>query len=161
MVLNQMTCNVPNCWSLLKSNKSSIAGFNRRVLHEVINTASDGGIKPLHVAALKGHRDSAVTLEFGSFCCSGHCGKWNHNRSYRCGEYSSPLCFMWRKHAMLPDMNSFGICFYELLIDKGASLAAVRSLRRTTTKSSTKVPSTFLCLPLMSVVKIDHYNGAG
>ncbi|KAG2296557.1 hypothetical protein Bca52824_043226 [Brassica carinata] len=56
----KMTCNVPNCWSLLKSNKSSIAGFNRSVLHEVINTASDGGIKPLHVAALKGHRDSAV-----------------------------------------------------------------------------------------------------
>ncbi|KAG5378349.1 hypothetical protein IGI04_026191 [Brassica rapa subsp. trilocularis] len=58
-----------NCWSRLKSNKSSVSGFDQSVLHEVINGASDKGITPLHVAAVKGHID--ITLGFGSFCCSG------------------------------------------------------------------------------------------
>ncbi|CAF2158172.1 unnamed protein product, partial [Brassica rapa subsp. narinosa] len=60
----------------LKSNKSSVSGFDQSVLHEVINGASDKGITPLHVAAVKGHID--ITLGFGSFCCSGHFGRLNH-----------------------------------------------------------------------------------
>ncbi|KAL0650141.1 hypothetical protein Bca4012_092832 [Brassica carinata] len=32
------------------------------VLHEVINGASDRGITPLHVAALKGHRETVQLL---------------------------------------------------------------------------------------------------
>ncbi|CAN7048790.1 unnamed protein product [Brassica rapa subsp. trilocularis] len=76
-----------NCWSRLKSNKSSVSGFDQSVLHEVINGASDKGITPLHVAAVKGHID--ITLGFGSFCCSGHFGRLNHNRSYNI--YSSNI----------------------------------------------------------------------
>ena len=67
------------------------------VLHEVINGASDKGITPLHVAAVKGHID--ITLGFGSFCCSGHFGRLNHNRSYNI--YSSNigdcLPFWWKQ----------------------------------------------------------------
>ncbi|CAN6893570.1 unnamed protein product [Brassica oleracea var. botrytis] len=47
---------------MLKSNKSSVSGFDQSVLHEVINGASDRGITPLHVAALKGHIETVQLL---------------------------------------------------------------------------------------------------
>ncbi|KAG5393229.1 hypothetical protein IGI04_023192 [Brassica rapa subsp. trilocularis] len=59
---------VPNCWSLVKTNKSSVSGFDQSILHEVINRASDRGITPLHVAALKGHMLTVqVLLDLGAF----------------------------------------------------------------------------------------------
>ncbi|CAG7870234.1 unnamed protein product [Brassica rapa] len=55
ILLSEYIPSVPNCWSLVKTNKSSVSGFDQSILHEVINRASDRGITPLHVAALKGH----------------------------------------------------------------------------------------------------------
>ncbi|KAH0922558.1 hypothetical protein HID58_022576 [Brassica napus] len=55
ILLSEYIPSVPNCLSLVKTNKSSVSGFDQSILHEVINRASDRGITPLHVAALKGH----------------------------------------------------------------------------------------------------------
>ncbi|KAF3538686.1 hypothetical protein F2Q69_00023888 [Brassica cretica] len=60
-----------NCWSLLTDNKSLVAGFDQKSIRWRNNT----------------QRDAAVTHEFGNFCCSVHCGRWNHNRSYRLLSY--------------------------------------------------------------------------
>ncbi|CAF1860120.1 unnamed protein product [Brassica napus] len=60
-----------NCWRLLTDNKSLVAGFDQKSIRWRNNT----------------QRDAAVTHEFGNFCCSVHCGRWNHNRSYRLLSY--------------------------------------------------------------------------
>ncbi|CAN6831875.1 unnamed protein product [Brassica oleracea] len=60
-----------NCWSLLTDNKFLVAGFDQKSIGWRNNT----------------QRDAAVTHEFGNFCCSVHCGRWNHNRSYRLLSY--------------------------------------------------------------------------
>ncbi|KAL0655641.1 hypothetical protein Bca4012_076225 [Brassica carinata] len=56
-------CNqFPNCWSLLKDNKSLVAGFDQKVL----------------ITEEQTQRHGAVTHEFGNFCCSVHCERLNH-----------------------------------------------------------------------------------
>ncbi|KAF2568995.1 hypothetical protein F2Q68_00026896 [Brassica cretica] len=49
------------------------------VLHGVINRATDGGIKPLHVAALKRHIERMqLLLDLGAFVAH-ITGRWNPN----------------------------------------------------------------------------------
>ncbi|CAE6124527.1 unnamed protein product [Arabidopsis arenosa] len=62
ILLSEYIPSVPNCWSLLKNKKYSVAGFDPSVLHDVINRAADGGITPLHVAALNGHIETMQLL---------------------------------------------------------------------------------------------------
>ncbi|KAG7552196.1 Ankyrin repeat-containing domain superfamily [Arabidopsis thaliana x Arabidopsis arenosa] len=62
ILLSEYIPSVPNCWSLLKNKKYSVAGFDPIVLHEVINRAADGLITPLHVAALNGHIETVQLL---------------------------------------------------------------------------------------------------
>ncbi|CAF2086030.1 BnaA06g19920D [Brassica napus] len=68
ILLSEYIPSVPNCLSLVKTNKSSVSGFDQSILHEVINRASDRGITPLHVAALKGHMLTVqVLFDLGAF----------------------------------------------------------------------------------------------
>ncbi|KAG7552279.1 Ankyrin repeat-containing domain [Arabidopsis thaliana x Arabidopsis arenosa] len=62
ILLSEYIPSVPNCWSLLKNKKYSVAGFDPSVLHDVINRAADGGITPLHGAALNGHIETVQLL---------------------------------------------------------------------------------------------------
>ncbi|KAF3509906.1 hypothetical protein F2Q69_00001661 [Brassica cretica] len=95
MVLNQMTCNVPNCWSLLKSNKSSIAGFNRRDTETVQLLLNLGAFVAQAIL------ENGTTIDLiGAGSTALHYASCGGN---------TQCC--------------------QLLIDKGASLAAVRSLR--------------------------------
>ncbi|KAL0681834.1 hypothetical protein Bca4012_048681 [Brassica carinata] len=172
ILLSEYIPSVPNCWSLLKNSKSSVSGFDPSVIQEVINRAADGGITPLHVAALNGHVETVqLLLDLGASLTQVTVE--DGTTIDLIGAGSTPL------HYASCGGNT-QCC--QLLIDKGASLAAINSngwtplmvarswhrncleevLNPTTEQPQSqlpKVPSPFLCLPLMSIVKIAQECG--
>ncbi|GAB4853616.1 E3 ubiquitin-protein ligase xbat32 [Ancistrocladus abbreviatus] len=56
---------IPNLWSLLQKKskrEESISDFNDSALYEVVNKPADGGITALHMAALNGHFETVQFL---------------------------------------------------------------------------------------------------
>ncbi|KAG2283073.1 hypothetical protein Bca52824_054293 [Brassica carinata] len=94
-----------NCWSLLTDNKSLVAGFDQKLKmsfnHKVIFRASDGGTthkETLQLLMNLGTSVAQFTVEDGT--------------TIDLIEYNSPLCFIWRRHAMLNQiMEQHGYSF--------------------------------------------------
>ncbi|KAG4187155.1 hypothetical protein ERO13_A08G087200v2 [Gossypium hirsutum] len=56
---------IPDCWNILKNkskDKESTSDFDESALREVINKPADGGVTALHMAALNGHVESVQLL---------------------------------------------------------------------------------------------------
>ncbi|KAI4335476.1 hypothetical protein L6164_014120 [Bauhinia variegata] len=161
---------IPQVWSMLqKSDDESILEFDQSGLHGVINRTADGGITALHMAALNGHVESVqLLLDFGASV--SEVTVEDGTTMDLIGAGSTPL------HYAACGGNA-QCC--QLLIAKGANLNAenvngstplmvARSWNRNWLEDilSTRpeerlqvLPSPYLSLPLMSIVRIARECG--
>ncbi|KAL4320230.1 hypothetical protein GQ457_18G004520 [Hibiscus cannabinus] len=163
---------ISNCWKILSNkseNKESTSDFDESALREVINKPADGGVTALHMAALNGNVESVqllldlgasvteVTVEDGTTI--DLIGPGSTALHYAACGGSAQCC--------------------QILIARGASITATnmngwsplmvaRSWRKNWLEEiltnqpegqSQALPSPFLSLPLMSIVKIARECG--
>lgn len=165
---------VPNFFSILRKesspNDESLAEPDEGALCEIINTPGDGGVTTLHMAALNGHIESVhLLLDLGASV--SNVTKQDGTTIDLIGAGSTPL------HYAACGGNP-RCC--QLLIARGASLTTenangwtplmvARSWRRDwlvdvlSQSPQSQIPplspSTYLCLPLMSIVNIARECG--
>ncbi|XAR66693.1 hypothetical protein NMG60_11013006 [Bertholletia excelsa] len=165
---------VPNVWNRLRETskkEDSIPEFDEgyRALHQIINRIADGGITALHMAALNGHVETVqLLLDLGASVSASTVE--DGTTIDLIGSGSTPL------HYAACGGNA-QCC--QILIARGASLTAENSngwtplmvarswhrgwleevLSNRPEQQPQLFPSPYLCLPLMSVVKIARICG--
>ncbi|CAJ2649670.1 E3 ubiquitin-protein ligase XBAT32 [Trifolium pratense] len=161
---------IPNFWAILQAgDRKSITEFDQRGICEVINKTSDGGITALHMAALNGHVETVqLLLDLGASL--SEVTVEDGTTIDLIGSGSTPL------HYAACGGNA-QCC--QLLIAKGASLTAenangwtplmvARSWHRSWLEDTLKsppaenlqvLPSPYLSLPIMSIMKIARECG--
>ncbi|KAK9697489.1 hypothetical protein RND81_08G040800 [Saponaria officinalis] len=167
LILADYIPSIPNIWNILKK-KSKIeyerTDFNSSALHQVINKPADGGITALHMAALNGHFEAVqLLLELGA------------SVTETTVEDGTTIDLIGAGSTALHYAACGGnVQCCQMLIEKGASMTAVntkgctplmvaRSWHRDSAAEmlSTRQrihlpssPSPYLCLPMMSIIKI-------
>lgn len=163
---------IPNIWNLLRNrsgNEESISEFDESALCQAINKPADGGITALHMASLNGHVESVqLLLDLGA------------SVSVLTVEDGSTIDLIGAGSTALHYAACGGnaqCC--QILIARGASLTAenangwsplmvARSWHRTWLEEILSIelggqpqilPSPYLSLPLMSIVKIARECG--
>ncbi|KAG4929726.1 hypothetical protein JHK86_046687 [Glycine max] len=161
LILADYIPSVPNFWNALQTgDHKSISEFDQSGLCEVINRTADGGITALHMAVLNGHAESVqLLLDLGASV--------------------SEVTVEDGTTIDLIGENSIAIRPSSLLIAKGANLTAenangwtplmvARSWRRDWLEDILKtppedplqvLPSPYISLPLMSIVRIARECG--
>lgn len=170
LILADYIPSVPNFWNALQTgDHKSISEFDQSGLCEVINRTADGGITALHMAALNGHVESVqLLLDLGASV--SEVTVEDGTTIDLIGSGSTPL------HYAACGGNQ-QCC--QLLIAKGANLTAenangwtplmvARSWRRDWLEDILKtppadplqvLPSPYISLPLMSIVRIARECG--
>ncbi|KAH0993284.1 hypothetical protein GBA52_004767 [Prunus armeniaca] len=132
----------PDFWSTLRnasSNEESIAEFNHDVLVQIINRPADGGITALHMAALNGHVESV--LEAQPYI------------TLHAEEMHSVV-----KGASLNAENANG--WTPLMVARSWHRDWLEEILSTEQQVQSQIlPSPYLSLPLMSIVKIARECG--
>ncbi|KAF5749463.1 E3 ubiquitin-protein ligase XBOS32 [Tripterygium wilfordii] len=171
LLLADFIPSITDCWNLLgegPDSNESISEFDKDALYEVINKPADGGITALHMAALNGHVETMqLLLDLGASVTETTAE--DGTTIDLIGAGSTPL------HYAACGGNA-QCC--QILIARGASLTAenangwtplmvARSWNRNleeifSTHSEQQfhvLPSPYICLPLMSIVKIARECG--
>ncbi|KAM1305402.1 E3 ubiquitin-protein ligase XBAT32-like isoform X5 [Malus sylvestris] len=171
LLLADYITSTPDFWTTLRnadSNEESITEFNHDVLFQIINRPADGGITALHMAALNGHIES-VQLLLGLGASVSKVTAQDGATVDLIGAGSTAL------HYAACGGNA-ECC--QILISRGSSLSAenangwtpvmvARSWHRdwleevlTTEEGQSQIlPSPYLSLPLMSIMKIARECG--
>ncbi|KAE8711232.1 E3 ubiquitin-protein ligase XBAT32 [Hibiscus syriacus] len=163
---------IPDCWKILSNksdNKESTSVFDEGALREVINKPADGGVTALHMAALNGHVESVqllldlgasvteVTVEDGTTI--DLIGPGSTALHYAaCGGNAQCCQILIARGANITATNANG----------WSPLLVARSWRKNWLEEilsnepdgqSQALPSPFLSLPLMSIIKIARECG--
>ncbi|KAA8535458.1 hypothetical protein F0562_030461 [Nyssa sinensis] len=163
---------IPNfCYILRKKsrNEEYISEFDESALYEVINRPSDGGITALHMAALNGHIDSVqllldlgasvseVTVEDGTTIdlIGAGCTPLHYAA---CGGNVQCCQILIARGASLTAENANG--WTPLMVARSWHRDSLEEILSTQPERQLQfLPSPYLCLPLLSIVKIARECG--
>ncbi|XP_019453910.1 PREDICTED: E3 ubiquitin-protein ligase XBAT32-like [Lupinus angustifolius] len=161
---------IPNFWTVLQTDDhESTIEFDQSGLHEVINRTADGGITALHMAALNGHVEtvqllldlgasvSEVTVEDGTTI--DLIGSGSTPLHYAaCGGNAQCCQLLIAKGANLNAENANG--WTPLMVARSWNKNSLEDILKAPPAEHLKVlPSPYLSLPLMSIVKIARECG--
>ncbi|GAA0165071.1 homeodomain transcription factor [Lithospermum erythrorhizon] len=163
---------IPNFWNIMQKrykNEKSVADFYKCALREVINRPADGGITALHMAALNRHSETVqllldlgasvieVTIDDGTtFDLMGAGSTPLHYAA--CGGNAQCCQLLVAKGASLTMENANG--WTPLMVAHPWHRNSLEEILTSQPESQQRVlPSPYLCLPLMSVVKIARECG--
>ncbi|KAJ7979536.1 E3 ubiquitin-protein ligase XBAT33 [Quillaja saponaria] len=161
---------IPNFWNILKGlDHESISDFDESALHEIINRPADGGITALHMAALNGHVESVqllldlgasvseVTVEDGTTI--DLIGSGSTPLHYAaCGGNAQCCHILISMGASLTAENANG--WTPLMVARSWNRNLLEDILSTRPENQLQVlPSPYLSLPLMSIVKIARECG--
>ncbi|KAI9072913.1 hypothetical protein K1719_045128 [Acacia pycnantha] len=161
---------VPDFWSKLqKGDHKSIPDFDESGLREVINKTSDGGITALHMAALNGHVESVqllidlgasvseVTVEDGTTIDLIGAGSTSLHYA-ACGGNAQCCQLLIVKGASLTAENANG--WTPLMVARSWHRDGLENMLTNGPEEDLQIlPSPYLSLPLMSIVKIARECG--
>ncbi|OIW19457.1 hypothetical protein TanjilG_09477 [Lupinus angustifolius] len=161
---------IPNFWNVLQiDDYESIADFDQSGLREVINGTADGGTTALHMAALNGHVEtvqlllelgasvSEVTVEDGTTIDLIGFGSTPLHYA-ACGGNAQCCQLLIAKGASLTSRNANGST--PLMVARSWNKNGLEDiLKAPPTEHLQVLPSPYLSLPLMSIVKIARECG--
>lgn len=163
---------IPNFCNILSKrsrNEESIIDFDRSALDQVINSSADGGITALHMAALNGHVESVhlllelgasvteVTVEDGTTIDLIGAGSTPLHYA-ACGGNAQCCQILIARGASLTAVNANG--WTPLAVAQSWHRDCLEEILSTRTENRPQLlPSPYLCLPLMSIVKIARECG--
>nr|XP_004242651.1 probable E3 ubiquitin-protein ligase XBOS32 isoform X1 [Solanum lycopersicum] len=163
---------IPNFCNVMRKrskNEDSIQEFDDFALHEVINRPADGGITALHMAALNGHVESLqllldlgasvtkVTVEDGTTIDLIGAGSTPLHYA-ACGGNAQCCQLLIARGASLNAENVNG--WTSLMVARSWHRDGLEEILSTRPEKQPRpLPSPFLCLPLMSIVKIARECG--
>ncbi|KAK4604938.1 hypothetical protein RGQ29_013128 [Quercus rubra] len=163
---------VPNIWNLLRNrsgNKESISEFDESALCQAINKPADGGITALHMASLNGHVESVqllldlgasvsvLTVEDGSTIDLIGAGSTALHYA-ACGGNAQCCQILIARGASLTAENANG--WSPLMVARSWHRTCLEEILSTELGGQPQMlPSPYLSLPLMSIVKIARECG--
>ncbi|KAI8570170.1 hypothetical protein RHMOL_Rhmol01G0012700 [Rhododendron molle] len=172
LLLTDFIPSIPNAWNILSKmseNESSVSGFDESALHEIINRPADGGITALHMAALNGHVEtvqllldlgasvSEVTVEDGTTIDLIGAGSTALHYA-ACGGNAQCCQILVAKGSSLSTENANG--WTPLMVARSWNRDGLEEILSSELEEQSQLlPSPYLCLPLMSIVKIARECG--
>ncbi|XP_068651694.1 probable E3 ubiquitin-protein ligase XBOS32 isoform X2 [Aristolochia californica] len=157
---------IPNFWDLIRrrsSQQNPVVGFEMGALLRIINKPADGGITALHMAALNGHVESThLLLDFGASVSDvtvedgttiDLIGAGSTPLHYAaCGGNVQCCQVLIARGASLTAKNANG--WTPLMVARSWHRHWLEGILNKKPEARRVLPSSYLSLPLMSVVKI-------